>query len=312
MTKPRNTFSFNRNFLPFARRDRSVGIPTQYTRVNNGREMNKRGGRPLTLYLTIFFLLTSAFLYYSNSTLKLDLELKTDEINDLHEVKRQKMAAIDALQAELERTEDERNGLRKDLELANENIETKNQQIEQLKIDLGQLESDKNVLESEHEQLKDDKLIADNQLVDLNQLRQRVNELENLVEEDKDELDRKNEDIVKLQKDLEDAEKLAAENAEKASAPAPKIVSLEAKPAQPEPVAPEPVEQERTEQETFEQDEVAEEEMQSTEKEVSTESTPATSTEADDESEDDSDFSLLDENGELRDDFGDEQKDDFP
>ena len=43
---------------------------------------------------------------------------------------------------------------------------------------------------------------------------------------------------------------------------------------------------------------------QSTEKEVSTQSTPATSTEADDESEDDSDFSLLDENGELRDDFG--------
>ena len=46
-------------------------------------------------------MLTSAFLYYSNSTLKLDLELKTDEINDLHEVKRQKMAAIDALQAEV-------------------------------------------------------------------------------------------------------------------------------------------------------------------------------------------------------------------
>ena len=53
------------------------------------------------LLVTIFFLLTSAFLYYSNSTLKLDLELKTDEINDLHEVKRQKMAAIDALQAEV-------------------------------------------------------------------------------------------------------------------------------------------------------------------------------------------------------------------
>lgn len=45
--------------------------------------------------------------------------------------------------------------------------------------------------------------------------------------------------------------------------------------------------------------------MQSTEKEVSTQSTSATSqTVADDESEDDSDFSLLDENGELRDDFG--------
>lgn len=46
-------------------------------------------------------MLTSAFLYYTNSTLKLDLELKTDEINDLHEVKQQKMAAIDALQAEV-------------------------------------------------------------------------------------------------------------------------------------------------------------------------------------------------------------------
>jgi hypothetical protein len=46
-------------------------------------------------------MLTSAFLYYTNSTLKLDLVLKTDEINDLHEVKRQKMAAIDALQAEV-------------------------------------------------------------------------------------------------------------------------------------------------------------------------------------------------------------------
>lgn len=77
-----------------------------------------------------------------------------------------------------------------------------------MKIDLGQLESDKNVLESEHDQLKDDKLIAENQLVDLTQLRQRVNELENLVEEDKDELDRKNEEVAKLQKDLEDAEKL--------------------------------------------------------------------------------------------------------
>jgi Tfp pilus assembly protein PilO len=77
-----------------------------------------------------------------------------------------------------------------------------------LKIDLGQLESDKNVLESEHEQLKDDKLIAENQLVDLNQLRQRVNELENIVEEDKDELDRKNEEVAKLEKDLLDSEKL--------------------------------------------------------------------------------------------------------
>ena len=46
-------------------------------------------------------MLTSAFLYYSNSTLKLDMELKIDEINDLHEVKQQKMAAIDALQAEV-------------------------------------------------------------------------------------------------------------------------------------------------------------------------------------------------------------------
>jgi hypothetical protein len=46
-------------------------------------------------------MLTSAFLYYTNSTLKLDLVLKTDDINDLHEVKRQKMAAIDALQAEV-------------------------------------------------------------------------------------------------------------------------------------------------------------------------------------------------------------------
>ena len=77
-----------------------------------------------------------------------------------------------------------------------------------MKIDLGQLESDKSVLESEQDRLKDDKLMAENQLVDMNQLRQRVNELENLVEEDKDELNRKNEDIAKLQKDLEDAEKL--------------------------------------------------------------------------------------------------------
>jgi hypothetical protein len=46
-------------------------------------------------------MLTSAFLYYTNSTLKFDLVLKTDDINDLHEVKRQKMAAIDALQAEV-------------------------------------------------------------------------------------------------------------------------------------------------------------------------------------------------------------------
>jgi hypothetical protein len=45
--------------------------------------------------------------------------------------------------------------------------------------------------------------------------------------------------------------------------------------------------------------------MQATEKEVSTQSTSATSqTVADDQSEDDSDFSLIDENGELRDDFG--------
>ena len=77
-----------------------------------------------------------------------------------------------------------------------------------MKIDLGQLESDKRVLESEQDRLKDDKLMAENQLVDMNQLRQRVNELENLVEEDKDELNKKNEDIAKLQKDLEDAEKL--------------------------------------------------------------------------------------------------------
>merc|ERR1712037_778143 len=279
---------------------------TKYTRVNNGREMNKRGGRPITFYLTIFFMLTRAFLYYTNSTLKLDLEFKTEEINDLNEVKLQKMAAIDAIQIELERTEDERNNLRNDLEIANENIETKNKQVEQLKIDLGQLESDKSVLESEQDRLKDDKLMAENQLVDMNQLRQRVNELENLVEEDKDELNKKNEDIAKLQKDLEGAEKLAAE---KAPAPVPKIVSLEAKPAQVEAVAPEPVEEE-----PVEEDEEAEEEaIQSTEKEATTQSTSATSkTMADEESEDDSDFDLLDENGELRDDFDDEQKDDFP
>ena len=77
-----------------------------------------------------------------------------------------------------------------------------------MKIDLGQLESNKSVLESEQDRLKDDKLMAENQLVDMNQLRQRVNELENLIEEDKDELNKKNEDIAKLQKDLEDAEKL--------------------------------------------------------------------------------------------------------
>ncbi|CBY32865.1 unnamed protein product, partial [Oikopleura dioica] len=268
MTKQGNTFSFNRNFLPFARRERSVGIPTQYTRVNNGREMNKRGGRPITFYLTIFLMLTSAFLYYSNSSLKLELEFKTDEINDLNDAKLQKMAAIDAIQIELERTEEERNNLIDDLEAANESIETKNKQVEQLKIDLGQLESDNNVLESEQERLKDDKLVAENQLVDLNQLRQRVNELENLVEEDKDELQKKNEDISKLQKDLEDAEKLAAESADKSSAPAPKIISLEAKPVQPESFEPAPVEQESVENDEA----VEEEEMQSTENEVSTQS----------------------------------------
>jgi len=326
MTKQGNTFSFNRNFLPFARRERSVGIPTQYTRVNNGREMNKRGGRPNTFYLTIFLMLTSAFLYYSNSSLKLELEFKTDEINDLNVAKLQKMAAIDAIQIELERTEEERNNLINDLEAANESIETKNKQLEQLKIDLGQLESDNNVLESEQERLKDDKLVAENQLVDLNQLRQRVNELENLVEEDKDELQKKNEDISKLQKDLEDAEKLiayieglatnaketlrknAAESADKSSAPAPKIISLEAKPGQPESFEPAPVEQESVENDEA----VEEEEMQSTENEVSTQSASSTrKTVTEDKLEDDSDFSLLDENGELRDDF-DEQKDDFP
>lgn len=45
--------------------------------------------------------------------------------------------------------------------------------------------------------------------------------------------------------------------------------------------------------------------MQSTENEVSTQSPSSTSkTAAEDKLEDDSDFSLLDENGELRDDFG--------
>ena len=84
--------------------------------------------------------------------------------------------------------------------------------------------------------------------------------------------------------------------AEKAPAPVPKIVSLEAKPAQVEAVAPEPVE---------EDEEAEEEAIQSTEKEATTQSTSATSkTMADEESEDDSDFDLLDENGELRDDFG--------
>ena len=46
-------------------------------------------------------MLTSAFLYYTNSTLKIDLEFKTEEINDLNEVKLQKMAAIDAIQIEV-------------------------------------------------------------------------------------------------------------------------------------------------------------------------------------------------------------------
>lgn len=69
MTKPGNTFSFNRNFLPFARSDRSVGIPTQYTRVNNGREMNKRGGRPLTFYRTYFLIVQKYIIASSDDIL---------------------------------------------------------------------------------------------------------------------------------------------------------------------------------------------------------------------------------------------------
>lgn len=49
-------------------------------------------------------MLTSAFLYYSNSSLKLELEFKTDEINDLNDAKLQKMAAIDAIQIEVGKT----------------------------------------------------------------------------------------------------------------------------------------------------------------------------------------------------------------
>ncbi|CAG5086553.1 Oidioi.mRNA.OKI2018_I69.PAR.g11256.t2.cds [Oikopleura dioica] len=322
MTKQGNTFYFNRNFLPFAKRERTVGIPTQYTRANTGRDMNKRGGRPYTFYLAVFFMMTSAFLYFSNSSLKAELDQRSDEISDLNNAKLQKMQAIDVLQAELEKTQHERNIVKNDLDEANENIETRNSQIENLKFDIGKLESEKSNLESERDNLKDDKLYAENQLDDLEELRAKKNELENIVEENKLEMESKNAEIEKLKKDLEDAETLAAENVAKAAAaPAPKIVSLEAKPAELQaPATAAPVIQDVNEisDEDDEEDNETVSESTSTEvqKETSTEKNSITTmSEADqsDDDEDESDFSLLDENGDLKDfDDEEEQNDDFP
>ena len=63
-------------------------------------------------------------------------------------------------------------------------------------------------MESERDNLKDDKLYAENQLDDLEELRAKKNELENTVEENKMEMESKNAEIEKLKKDLEDAETL--------------------------------------------------------------------------------------------------------
>ena len=63
-------------------------------------------------------------------------------------------------------------------------------------------------MESERDNLKDDKLYAENQLDDLEELRAKKNELENTVEENKMEMESKIAEIEKLKKDLEDAETL--------------------------------------------------------------------------------------------------------
>lgn len=46
-------------------------------------------------------MMTSIFLYFSNSGLKAELDLRSDEVSDLNNVKLQKMQAIDVLQAEV-------------------------------------------------------------------------------------------------------------------------------------------------------------------------------------------------------------------